>query len=115
MTLSDLLEDDLDLFFDTDEFAEEVNYTPDGGDPATITAQVFIERELGDEVRGKHADIRAEGYIVIKASDVERPQRGDRVTITHPDGSDELWDVNDGWTTHKGMHRVPIFRDLRTQ
>ena len=74
MTLKDHLEEDLDVFFNTDEFAEMVGYTPaDGGAPVEIPA--FVDFDENPEEMG--TGVRSSGRITVKAADVPAPRYRD--------------------------------------
>ncbi len=75
MTLATQLTTDLSSFFNTDEFAETVSYTPKGGSAVDITAIVTREGAHQEPyVRGPSTAI---GSIIVKKSDVSNPQHGD--------------------------------------
>jgi hypothetical protein len=75
VTLKTQITADLAVIFNTDEFAENVTYTPKNGLPATVPAIIARDAPLQEPyVRG--ADT-AECVIWVKASDVEDPQHGD--------------------------------------
>jgi len=75
LTLKTQITADLAVIFNTDEFAENITYTPTGGLPATITA-IAVREAPGQEpyVRGPGT---AECVIWVKAADVSDPQHGD--------------------------------------
>jgi len=83
MTLKTQMTSDLAAFFNTDEFADSITYTPDGGDPATISAIVVRDAPLQEPyVRGEQ---NAACIITVKTVDVASPQRGDKYTISSED------------------------------
>jgi len=103
------LQDDLDVFFDTDAFATAVVYTPvGGGDAVTIPAVIdygdgsldYGKSGSGDTwsvtcAKGTRPDfdrgrVRDVAVVTIKASDVSDPQYRDTILI---DG--EVWTVTD--------------------
>ncbi len=68
---------DLDVFFNTDEFADTITYTPADGDPVSISAV------LGDQ-NATIQDPEPAGdsmVIFVKASDVADPGYRDQFTI----------------------------------
>ena len=70
MTFKDQLEEDLDVFFNTEEFAETVAYTPSGeGGPMDIPALVDFDENPED----MGANVRSSGRITVKAADVPAP------------------------------------------
>jgi len=107
MTLkADILTDLDDVFFDSDEFAESVTYTPKGGAASTITAIVIKDSPFQEPyVRGEET---ARCEIEVKASDVASPQYGDTFTI-----DSVVWEFDpsrgvirdDGYTLLIGLER----------
>ncbi len=76
----DQLTSDLDVFFNTDEFAEAVTYTPSGGSAVSISA--IVDRADGSRREGGLSSLQYEAMIQVKASDlVARPKYRDKVTI----------------------------------
>lgn len=66
------------VFFNTDDFAEEITYTPVGGFSKTITA--ILDRDASNQepyVRG--SDTFA--MLQVKTSDVGDPRQGDTFII----------------------------------
>ncbi len=75
MTLKTQLTIDMSVFFNADEFAETVSYTPKGGAAVDITAIVTREGAHQEPyVRGPSTAI---GSVIVKKSDVSNPQHGD--------------------------------------
>ena len=75
MTLKTQLTTDLPVFYNTDEFAETVSYTPIGG--AAVDISAIVTREGAHQepyVRGPSTAI---GSVMVKKSDVSNPQHGD--------------------------------------
>ena len=70
---------------------EEVVYTPKGGDPIQVLAQVDRGQNLEPYIRG---DEMATCFISVRASDVPNPQYGDTFTITNPGGIEEVWELD---------------------
>jgi len=88
MTLKTQLTSDLDSFFNTDEFAEEITYTAKGEDAVTISAIVMREAPLQEPyVRGPET---ATCEIIVKISDVATPQHGDTFTLN----DSEIWEFD---------------------
>ena len=79
MTLKTQITSDLSAFFNTDEFAETVSYTPKGGAAVDITAIVSQDDPLQEPyVRGENT---ATCEIEVQASEVPTPQYGDTFTF----------------------------------
>lgn len=87
MTFKTDMVDDLPIFFDTDEFAKTISYTP--LDDAARDIKVIVDRTApGQEpyIRGPNT---ATCEITVKASDMPTPQLGDLFTI-----DDQTWEVD---------------------
>jgi len=77
MGLLDEIESDIDTFVDTDDFAVSVTYTPNGGDPSTISGIFDNETEAFNTQTG---EIEAGGpQILVKDSDVSGVAKGDTI------------------------------------
>ena len=76
MTFKSQLTSDLSVFYNEDEFAETVSYTPTGGAATDITAIVTREgsRLLEPYIRGEGTAI---ALIEHQKSEVSNPQHGD--------------------------------------
>lgn len=78
---------DMASFFNTDEFAESVTYTPAGGAATTITAVVSRDQAFQEPyVRGENM---ATAEIAVQASEVTNPQYEDIYTI-----DSVVWEVD---------------------
>jgi hypothetical protein len=90
MTLKTDINSDLSVFFNNDEFAEEVLYTPKGKkliDAVYIYAVISQDGDVQEPyVRGEET---ATCIIEVKASDVSTPQHGDTFTF-----NDEIWEFD---------------------
>jgi hypothetical protein len=89
---------ELSVFFNTDEFAESVTYTPSGGAGTTIKA--IIDYGSGENYRGADA-LHTEGVMLIQANatyGVETVAVGDTVTI-----DTESWRVVDAEKIDDGL------------
>lgn len=87
MTLKTQMTSDLSVFFNTEEHAETVTYTPKGG--AAVSIDVIVNREADfqeDYVRGRET---ATCTIMVKVTDVTDPQHGDVYTFNSED-----WDMD---------------------
>ena len=88
MTLKELMTSDLAAFFNTDEFAESITYTPKGGEAATISAIVMRDAPRQEPyVRGEET---ATCEIIVKISDIATPQHGDTFTLS----DSEIWEFD---------------------
>ena len=77
MTFKTQLATDMDAFFNTDEFAESVTYTPFGGSAQTITARLTDE----DPTIQTPAPSKDSAILIVKYSDSTAPAKGDTFTI----------------------------------
>ncbi|MCK5614113.1 hypothetical protein KAR91_70265 [Candidatus Pacearchaeota archaeon] len=96
MTLkADILSDIDDIFFDVDDFAESVTYTPKGGAPAVILAIV----DFGENLKISGKTVKEAASVTVKASDVPTPKYKDTVEINSelytversPQGAGGVW------------------------
>ena len=92
MSLKTQMASDLSVFFNTDEFAVNIIYTPTGDFARTIPAIRLDGERLEPYVRGNET---ATCVYQVKISDVKNPQHGDRYTITNDAGTDETWEFID--------------------
>ena len=97
MTFATQTTSDLDVFFNSDEFAKAVTYTPAVGDAANIYG--IIEYEQDDNLR-PDASMLKDATLYVKKSDIADPDYFDTVTIAgttwkirHADPSDDdlIW------------------------
>ena len=79
MTLKTQMTSDLSIFFNTDEFAESVTYTPKGGAGSTISA--IVERNDPFQEPYIRGEKTATALIQVKKADVASPQYGDTFTF----------------------------------
>ena len=80
-TFHDDLEQDLEVFFNEDEFADQVTYKPKVGDQVQTQAIIIYEENQTEDQRGNHT--KAE--IELKRSDVATPNYGDLIEIDSVD------------------------------
>lgn len=79
MTLKSQLTTDLSVFYNTDEFAETVSYTPIGGSATDITAIVTRQgSHMEPYIRGA---VTAAAIIEVQKSEAPTPQHGDTYTF----------------------------------
>lgn len=107
MSLQDIIESDMEVFFSVDEFAETVTYVPKVGDSIVIRA-IFRPGKDVDDSKWQAA-VQATGGLWIRASDVDVPQYGDTVTI----GSGTWTVVNIDRVARSNIWKLDIRRDLR--
>jgi hypothetical protein len=105
-TFQDNMDSDRDVILNTDEFAQEITYTPSGGDDKTINAVVmFDQREAEYSERGRTYTRFGQIIISDDATDgVADPGYDDTVTI-----NSEAWAV---FRIRKegNMHTIDITR-----
>lgn len=107
MTFKTIISDDLtNVFFNVDEFAEAVTYTPNGG--AARTIKVILTQE--DPAIQTPAPPGDSMIIVVRYADITAPGRGDTFTI-----NSETWYV-DGAPAggrSEGIWRIQVSRSAR--
>lgn len=90
MTLKDTIEADLNVFFDTKDFAQSATYTPAGGQAKTINC---IFDDAFAAVQGVES---SDPQVLVKDSDVIDVKHGDTLAVAgttykvrgiHPDGT----------------------------
>ncbi len=94
---------DRSTFFNTDEFAETITYTPSGGDAVSITA---LPEEIDPSIMAVASP--ADNMILhVLTADVSNPQRGDAFTVFS-----ETWYLveNLGGGPHEGMWKILVSR-----
>ncbi len=103
MTLKTDMASDLPAFFNPDEFAETIAYTPSGGAAVSIAA-VLEETDESIMAEAPPADSM---ILYVLTADVSNPQRGDAFTI-----SAETWYLveNLGGGSHEGMWKILVSR-----
>lgn len=100
MTLKTQVAADLSVFFNTDEFAVNIIYTPLNDFARTVPGIRVDGDRLEPYVRGPET---ATCVYQVKITDVKNPQEGDRFTITSDAGTEETWEFlhsydEDGFT-----------------
>jgi len=103
MTLKTQMTSDLSAFFNVNEFAEIITYTPSGGAGVSITG-------ILEETDPSIMDVAppADSMVLhVLYSDVSDPQRGDTFTI-----SSETWYLieNIGGGSHEGIWKLLVSR-----
>jgi len=84
MSFAESLADDADAILNTNEFAETVIYTPQGGSPTSVTAVIeYGEDETEDGIDGDTRVRHARLHLAI--ADVADPAPNDTVTINSED------------------------------
>lgn len=71
--------ENIDQFFDPSDFADEVEYTPQGGEPVCIYGQFqneFVELDLATPGVGS-----SQPMIYVKSADVTNAKDGDALNI----------------------------------
>jgi len=88
MTLKTQMETDVGtVFFNNDEFSEDVSYAVYGGSTSTIKAIITPEIDLAESDPGQVA----QGRALIKVSDLANPTRHDTLTTA----AAIVWRVDD--------------------
>ena len=107
MTLKTQMIEDMDIFYNEDEFAEEVAYTPLGG--AQVIIPAIIDRDYPFQepyVRGPNTAL---AMISVKKTDVPNPQYGDTYAF---DSQDWEFDPENNVTYEDTEeHMIMLWRD----
>ena len=83
---------DMAVFFNTDEFAETISYTPLDGIPVDITGILTLNQPLQEPyIRGANM---AKAEIVVKKTEVTNPQYGDLFTLNPDELTEEIWEYD---------------------
>lgn len=72
--------EDIDAFFNTDDFAVAATYTPDGGSPSTVNG--IFDDEYFDEVGGSVGIEGSQPRFTCKLADVAAVEQGDALTVS---------------------------------
>jgi hypothetical protein len=102
MSLRDQMARDAEALFNTDEFAEDVVFTPDHGPPVTVTVIITEGADFG----------RGQGGAVVAALGVMRVKRADfqnekpKGVIERADGS--VWVIGQELSSNPMTRRVEI-------
>jgi len=107
-------EDAKDAFLNSDEFAESITYTPNGGSPKVIKALVVRERLQADGPdQGRVLNRQAEIYIANDATEgVTSVDKGND-TVSFPvfvEGSAVPWKVVEVLGKDEGMWHMAVMR-----
>jgi len=87
MTFKTDMTSDLSVIFDTDEFAESIDYTPKDDWERTIPA--IVDRTASSQEPYVRDEDTATCDITVKASDVTTPQQGDTFYI-----DEQTWEMS---------------------
>lgn len=109
-----LSEDGKNLFLNTDEFAESIIYTPNGGSPKVIKALVVRERLQADGPdQGRVLNRQAEIYVANDAvQGIASVDKGND-TVSFPvfvEGSAVSWKVVEVLGKDEGMWHLAVMR-----
>src|SRR3989338_1491513 len=107
-------EDGKNLFLNTDEFAESITYTPNGGSPKAVKALVVRERLQADGPdQGRVLNRQAEVYVANDATEgVISVDKGND-TVSFPvfvEGSAVSWRVVEVLGKDEGMWHLAVMR-----
>jgi len=72
--------EDIDAFFDTNDFAVAATYTPDGGLPSTVNG--IFDDEYFDEVGGSVGIEGSQPRFTCKAEDIIDVEQGDSLSVS---------------------------------
>jgi len=71
MTFRAQLSTDADVFLNTDEFAETINYTPKGAAKISDIQAVIFRQELDSSAGDRNTRFQRQAVIYVKRSDVQ--------------------------------------------
>ncbi|QDU61239.1 hypothetical protein Pan216_20930 [Planctomycetes bacterium Pan216] len=81
MGLRDQIRNHVDkAILNTNHFAQEITYTPDGGSATTIRAIMVYDAGFGVQILDEGEEERKTAMARVKSSDVESPQRGETIS-----------------------------------
>jgi hypothetical protein len=110
MSLKNQMLSDLDtVFFNTDEFADSIKYTPKDDFMRTIPAIRTNGERLQPYVRGPETAVCE---YQVKVADVGNPQHGDEYTITSDAGVEETWEFLDTYDAVGGTRYIVLEREM---
>jgi hypothetical protein len=93
-------------FIDTNDFAEEITYTPYGGSPVTI--EVVINEDFPNQQDYERGTNYAFATITAHNDDISSPKRRDRFTFHGYN-----WEVGtDAYQVHGDFLTVNLVREL---
>lgn len=95
-------------FFDTDEFADEVTYIPNGGLPVVIEAIIDDDYPNQQDFDRGGADKFAVALLHVHSTDVTAPSSRDQFTF-----HDYTWQISpEGYQRSGDFYRVNLIREL---
>ena len=104
MTLKTQIEDDLDIFLNTDEFAETISYNG-----SSISAIFSSKKNLDNDTEVKGGDTSmAKAILIVKVSDIASPAYRDTVIR-----SNVTWKIRDIEFGDGYIWKLNIYRDER--
>lgn len=83
---------DMSVFFNDDEFAETISYTPSGGLAVDITG-IFTRNQPLQEPYIRGANM-AKGEVEVQKTEVTTPQYGDTFTFNRNSLTEEIWEYD---------------------
>ena len=72
--------ENINAFFDTDDFAVAATFTPDGGSPSTVNG--IFDDEYFDEVGGSVGIEGSQPRFTCKLDDLAAVEQGDALTVS---------------------------------
>ncbi len=106
MSFKDQIAVDAKVFLNSDEFAEEITYTPAGGAPKEIKA-VILRYEIAPTEENVYRSLKNRAEIHI-ANDAEKGitqinKKDDRITLKDTEGFEHEARINEVINSDKGM------------
>ena len=106
-----LSQDSINTFLNTDEFAEEITYTPSGGPPKTIKA-VVVREGLEPSSENASRSLRNQAEIYIANDDVNGvtviDKKDDRITLNDVEDTAREARINEILSRDEGIWHLIV-------
>jgi hypothetical protein len=106
-----LSQDSINTFLNTDEFAEEITYTPSGGAPKAVRA-VVVREGLEPSSENMSRSLRKQAELYIANDDVSGvtaiDKKDDRVTLNDVEGTPRDARINEVLSGDEGMWHLIV-------
>jgi hypothetical protein len=107
MNFKQQLEEDIQkIYFNVDEGATVVVYTPKGGAPTTVEALIVSKTDLEIDVKGASSNLE----VMVKKSDIPTSRYGDKILI-----EGDMWTVYRVLWGNPGANYLEVRRDERAR
>jgi hypothetical protein len=107
-TFKEMLQEDLDIFFDGDDFAEPATWHFYDGSP---DKPIFILPLYAGNLDTVADSQRETGVFFVRADDIPTPQNKDKITV-----ASLIWRIDQILKSGDGLHHeVNVYRDIRAK